>query len=420
MYLETLSEEEQNELKNSWFDLMEDYVNNDSLFFSKIDYLDIISNDLFDFIVEIAKEEGWCKTIEEKEHLQDTIYDCCLEFLKTYEIPMRQKSDYISLEVSKFDIDQALDKINNAPVQRQRSAEWFSIRYNLFSASNLSKLFGSQAQYNSLIFEKCKGFEVKKDDSCDLLLPNPRNWGIKYEAVTAMLYEDMNNVQLNTKYGCIKHDTLPIGASPDGIVVTHDSLKYGYLVEIKNIYNREIHGVPKEEYWTQIQIQLEVCNLEVCDFVETRFKEYSNFEEYVLDDTVKYKGVILFFLPKEKMNSEAHYAYMPLHTSCVESWIVEKQKELQDTHILYEQFYWFLDEYSCVDVERNNLWFKSAEPIIKEGWETVLKERQEGFDHRAPKKTNKSNHLQESLKDSYMVEKPNQIPNTVKLIKLDS
>ena len=52
------------------------------------------------------------------------------------------------------------------------------------------------------------------------------------------------------------------------------------MVEIKNIVNREITGRPKEEYWIQTQIQMEVCDLDECDFVETRFKEYDSKEDY--------------------------------------------------------------------------------------------------------------------------------------------
>ena len=47
--------------------------------------------------------------------------------------------------------------------------------------------------------------------------------------------------------------------------------RYGRLVEIKNIVNREITGIPKKEYWVQMQLQMEVTDLDECDFLETRF-----------------------------------------------------------------------------------------------------------------------------------------------------
>lgn len=39
----------------------------------------------------------------------------------------------------------------------------------------------------------------------DLLSPGSRNWGIKYEPVSIMVYEHKYNTTVNTKYGCIPH-----------------------------------------------------------------------------------------------------------------------------------------------------------------------------------------------------------------------
>jgi hypothetical protein len=84
-----------------------------------------------------------------------------------------------------------------------------------------------------------------------------------------------------------------IAASPDGINVDSNNERYGRMVEIKNIYNREIDGIPTDNYWIQMQFQMEVCDLDECDFFETRMKEYSE-EEFYADTTSKYKGVVQF------------------------------------------------------------------------------------------------------------------------------
>ena len=48
------------------------------------------------------------------------------------------------------------------------------------------------------------------------------------------------------EFGCIPHPTYPyIGASPDGINIDSESNKYGRMLEIKNIVNREITGYTK-------------------------------------------------------------------------------------------------------------------------------------------------------------------------------
>ena len=53
--------------------------------------------------------------------------------------------------------------------------------------------------------------------------------------------------------------------------------------------NRDITGIPKEEYWVQMQVQLETCDLEYCDFFETRFKEYVTADQYYEDTEHSYK-----------------------------------------------------------------------------------------------------------------------------------
>lgn len=400
------------DVKNTWYDIAEDYIGNNFIIFSKPNYIEIFATDMYNYIITIAREEEW-ENDDLMDELEEIIYDFCREFLEEYSIPLRENSPYSTITFTENEIDEALMTINSFPVQRQRSAEWYSVRYNMFSASNLGKLFGSNAQYNSLIYEKCKGLDVQKAEFVDLLSPNARNWGIRYEPVSAMLYEDINKTKINTNYGCIKHKTLPIGASPDGIVNDKTSRKYGNMVEIKNIYNRDINGIPSEDYWIQMQIQLEVCQLERCDFVETRFKEYPNFEMYIKDEITEYKGVILFFMTKDSNVSESHYIYMPLNTTDIESWIDNKVCSLRDTHILYDRFYWYLDEYSSVEVERNMEWFKAATPVICEAWDIVLKERVEGFEHRAPQKKNKT------VVVTSQIENTNCIPNKVQLIKLN-
>ena len=409
-----LTEEEINEIREVWYELAEDYIEYDSSFFSSPHFMDIFNTHMYEYIVMIAKEEDWVKNDEDEEELFEMVSAFCKMFLEEYSIPSRQSGEYCTCVLTKAEIEKKIDRINAFPVQAQRSAEWYTLRYDRFSASNLWKLFGSPSQLNSLIYEKCKGVDIQKKEiqQNDVLMPNARNWGIKYEPVTVLIYEDMFKTKVNTNYGCLPHPTLPIGASPDGIVTDSISDRYGRLVEIKNIFNRDIDGIPSEEYWIQMQTQLEVCQLEMCDFVETRFKEYPTFEEFSKEDdkTVKYKGVILFFLAKNTESHKSKYVYMPILTTDVEEWIEKTREELGDSHVLYDTNYWYLDEISCVEVERNAVWFHGAIPTILQNWEVVLKERKDGFEHRAPKSRKNNNNK---------IEYSNHLPTVVKIVKLD-
>jgi hypothetical protein len=67
--------------------------------------------------------------------------------------------------------------------------------------------------------------------------------GVKYEPVSVMIYDLVfDQIRRVWVYKTPKYDY--IAASPDGINVDSNNERYGRMVEIKNIYNREIDGIP--------------------------------------------------------------------------------------------------------------------------------------------------------------------------------
>ena len=358
-------------------------------------------------------------------------------------------------------ITSKLDILRAKPQPEQRTPEWYLRRNNLITASAASKAFGTPASVNQLIYEKCKNYAsptptaitetdtyaeaetgvndsiVEADTHKIIITPSaatatatattpgshnnnvsvnsPLHWGQRYEPITAMLYEYRNKTKLG-EFGCIAHDTYPfIGASPDGINIDPTSALYGRMVEIKNIVNREITGIPKEEYWIQTQMQMEVCDIDETDFVETRIKEYADEEEFLADSpsdapaSRNYtangleKGVILWFQPPPTKNPNPNctgliysmplYEYAPLGISQEEydAWEQEVFEKHEKTGCFWARnIYWYVDQYSCVLILRNRLWFSAAVPVLQQLWNTIEKERKTGFAHRAPKKKTKS------------------------------
>ena len=199
------------------------------------------------------------------------------------------------------------------------------------------------------------------------------------------------------EYGCIRHATYGfLGASPDGIVDDINSERFGRMVEIKNIVNREITGIPLKAYWVQMQLQMEVCDLDACDFIETRFKEYLDEEAFRSDGTFlesvagKLKGVMVCFLDKENMPV---YEYKPLRMDekeYTEQWLPSVLiKHAEQGHYRIHTYYWWLEEVSCVVVLRNKIWFEMNIGKMQAFWDTIVKERKTGYAHRAPKKVNR-------------------------------
>ena len=426
---EDITEEEYQDIVEEMFYFTNDAIDQNIIQYANPQFKTKIVNMCSSHFHSIGEIQGWFQDedINIMDHLIDHTYETIINNI--VDMPNRQVLNPVIPVENKMDIDKILQKTNACPIQKQRSPEWYDIRKKCFSASNMWKLFGSSSQYNSLIYEKCKTSDIRKQDYNGVTNSNtPLNWGIKYEPISVMIYETMFQTKVNTNYGCIPHDTLPIGASPDGIVNDNKSSQYGHMVEIKNIFNREITGIPSEEYWIQMQIQLETTGLRYCDFLETRFKEFPDVESYKSSEH-KFKGIILFFIPLENVSDESKFVYKPLVVEEDQSWIETQCTTLEQSHVLYETIYWYMDEVSCVLVERNQQWFSRATPIIVDAWKIVEKERKEGFEHRAPQKRKpkfeesviSSGSLQthEPQESEHGVKNIKIVPSTVCLIKLD-
>lgn len=295
------------------------------------------------------------------------------------------KSDVRSVE----EINNILEKINylkSVPQPEQRTQDWFAFRQNTLTASNIWKAFSTQNTKNQLIYEKCIPFDEKKYNNHPVNTSSAMHWGQRFEPISIMYYESKYNTKIGD-FGCISHKNINyLAASPDGINILKDSSNYGRMLEIKNVVSRVINGIPKMEYWIQMQIQMEVCDLDECDFLETRFIEYENVDEFNKDFSISpfHKGLIMFF----NDNGKPHYEYSKWGSTKdeIEKWeneMLEKNNKL----ILIQNIYWKLVEVSCVLVLRNKLWFDVAKPVIENIWNTILIEKESGeYIKRGPKK----------------------------------
>jgi putative phage-type endonuclease len=392
------------DIEEDIFETMEEYMKNEIITISSPNFYKKFIEDISIFYYEywldcgICDEDDYDEIEEIVQQLSEIYFDIC-------EIPLRSMfntSNILINVINQEDIElitQKLAELKAIPQAKQKTAEWNNVRNNLLTASNIWKVFSSQAQQNSLIFEKCKPLDENKIEYMNANTNSTMHWGVKYEPVTVMLYENMYQTKLDD-FGCIPHPKYNfIGASPDGINSDPaNRTLYGRMVEIKNIYNREITGKPKEEYWVQTQIQMETCDLDECDFVETRIKEYENEEQFYQDTEHEYKGVVIYFIKRTTSYNNSFtsnvnapfYKYMPLELekdkTSIEKWIKETKELHKEEYVLFNTLYWYLDEISCVLIKRNKLWFATALPKIQELWNIILKERVDGYEHRASKK----------------------------------
>lgn len=313
----------------------------------------------------------------------------------------------------------AYDKYNylaNIPQPVQRSPEWFALRNDMITASSGACVLGENK------YEKPDKVLLDKIGHGEKFGENKFvHHGKKYEKIATMIYEHIYNVKVG-EFGLIPHQESEIrkqisflGASPDGICtnITLDgkfSPIFRTMLEIKCPFSREIQTSGLEDgeicphyYWVQVQLQLECCDLEFCDFWQCNIKEYDSFEEINDNFLNNYKenqdenivfsnnfkrGIILQFLPKnhvlekyEKLEWYSKYIYPPhldMSSHDYNKWIKymidNYQKyypELVDNYYFDKVLYWKLEMSHNLKIKRDKEWFNINLPKFQAFWDRV-------------------------------------------------
>ena len=387
--------------------------------------------------------------LESYDSIFDTIYKYCQIIFHQTIIPRRSyATTFIRTKPNIPLIKRKLNYLINKPQPTQRTLEWYQYRHELITASNAWKVFESEKTQNQLICEKCKPLIINNSENDNKLvqMDSPLHWGNKYEDVSIMIYEHYNKTSIDD-FGCIQHPYYPcLGASPDGICNDITSDIYGRMLEIKNVVSRQINGIPKKEYWIQMQLQMEVCNLNECDFLETKFIEYENENDFVnnggfqqvvynehhklqfydLNDYKGIQGIIMCFIE----NSKPIYYYAPLFIN-YDKFLDWSEKLLllkeEQGHTYFKTIYWKLEDISCVLVLRNKLWFQAAIPRINNLWDIIKKERVDGYEHRLPKpkklrdeKTINQQNSEQIVMDQSLMDDMNETNDTNSVVTLKS
>lgn len=356
---------------------------------------------------------------EDDEDDFDELIDVALELFYLHFIPPRSYLDTFHIHKSvaeKIAMARQITNLENKPQPQQRTPEWYDFRNNLITASNAYKAFENQSTQNQLIYEKCYSKQVGGNKSVSVTTPapvpapahinvnSPLHWGQKFEPVSVMYYEDKYQTKVQD-FGCIQHEKYSfIGASPDGIVTDPSLPNYGRMLEIKNPVSREIDGTPIKEYWIQMQLQMETCDLNECDFLETKFVEYDAESVFIEDGDFltsskgELKGIIMYF---SNSDGNPHYVYKPLQM--VQEYFEEvwepmiMEENINKGYTWIKNICWRLEEVSCVLVLRNNKWFEDNIGALQDIWTTIEKERISGYAHRAPNKRVKKTEVFESV-----------------------
>ena len=337
--------------------------------------MDIKRNDIVDYINGYNVDEQNIETL--KKELYE-LYSVDGDKNKEYVIDLNVESivkENITNQKVYNERKEKLKGLKELELPEQRSPEWYEMRKDKLTASSLASAIGKChfTTREELILSK---IEDKPYES------NPiTEWGVKYEDIAILFYEELYNVKV-LDFGLIPHPTFKaFGASPDGICDDTGNDEYvARMVEIKCPPKRKFTKTCPPHYLMQVQGQLEVCDLDHCDFFQVKIEDYENYEEYkkdvfVNDDVIlpgrtnlNYpKGGTVSYRKKEEIKLTYLYPVLNMSDDEYHNWIKEKKIEIiEQGHEFVESKWWKISRYECTFIERDyNWWNDNVEHILK-------------------------------------------------------
>ena len=347
-------------------------------------------------VIEVIYKDVYCEQ-EAKSDLEDLILTM-LKALIPIQEPTYCQSDLHYLELK-------MVELQIIPQPEQRTQEWYEYRNNRLTASDLwSVMDENQSKMYDILKKKC-GVEHPYKPGAAML------HGIKFEAVATRIYEMRNNVEM-IEFGCMPHRFIPyFGASPDGICGINSANKdfVGRMLEIKCPKSRVITGFIPEVYRAQMQGQLEVCDLEYCDYLECDFQVYNSKDDYLNDvyiysedgvENTDYsrtksgneKGAIMEIFDRSTKSYQYEYYYKPLaNKEEITQWEDPFIDKIIDSDNLEHggTTLWYLNKINTVLVKRDKKWFCDNFYKIKNFWNSVEDARINGIPDKKKKESAK-------------------------------
>jgi len=302
-----------------------------------------------------------------------------------------------------------LRKLKSIISPPQKSEEWYTLRRERITASDGGTIIGWN-KYNSPY--ECLLKKIEEPPFCG----NENVFhGNKYEDTAALLYQDRMNVQMYN-FGLLPHPTCPfLGASPDVIIDEykldgiHKTNLVGRMIEIKCPSRRKIitsgeifDNQCSKYYWVQVQLQLECCDLDECDFIQCEIDEYQSWDDFV-EETIPdepyksdifglEKGCIIQILPKsvkKQINNRtydqivydnAKHIYPPtiyMSPFQYQQWIEQVKKDIETKPEYKDKYfdkvcYWRLEKMGCCTIKRDREWYAKYYPVYEDFWNKVL------------------------------------------------
>jgi len=253
----------------------------------------------------------------------------------------------------------------------QRTAEWYAQASTLLSASEFSSLYSSERQYANLVIAKAIPPLPRTTNrlACPTNEMSPFDWGIRFEPVVKQIFQRRWSVKI-VDSGRITHPTdTHLAASPDGLLL-EGGARTGRLIEIKCPITREIGGAIPFDYWCQMQIQMEVTDIDECEYLEVRLDSaHPKKMKYAPVDPIE-EGVMWL------MNRQMEYVYA----------YTEEERATKEAEgwSLHETIPWALASFHTVTLQRDPMWFAETSGMREKFWKDVARARAGSFKVPAP------------------------------------
>ena len=290
--------------------------------------------------------------IHKKKALQTQLNQVAKTFGSSFEKEINERKVQERVKVVN-EYKSILKELMEIPRIEQRSEEWYRVRNNLITASDFAQSIGKGkfSSQNQFYKNKC-GYE---NNVLDMSVP-ALQWGVRYEEVANMFYQFKMNVDVH-EFGLLPHPEIDfVGASPDGIS------SMGIMLEFKCPWKRQKTETIPEQYYYQIQGQLEVCKLNECDYIECYIKEYVSYEDMMNDDKTMYKGMIW-------KKDDQPYQY-------------SKINDFEHDENNPADYYYGIHDYFLKRVYRDEQFFKEIIVEIEKVWKNILIYRSDETEYR--------------------------------------
>jgi hypothetical protein len=256
------------------------------------------------------------------------------------------------------------------PQIAQRSADWYAQSRKLLTASEFGQLFGTPRGRGQMVISKTIAPVTPATQNrlaCMTCEMGPFDWGIRFEPVVKQILEKKWAAEI-VDSGRVTHPTNSrLAASPDGLFLSaRDPARVGRLLEIKCPIRRTIgEGVPFD-YWCQMQIQMEVCGIDECDYVEVRIESPTK-DKAAWPEDAKPEGYVWLF--QSETTAIWSYAYTE----------AEKEAAEESGLRLVETIPWRLGDMWTTVVRRDRRWYAQTEEIQAAFWADVEKAQQGSY-----------------------------------------